>query len=172
MKFSASSIEPSGEHQRASASKPTICWVLRSISGWKKDSGRARRLHLRKRADQLAAIGEAGARVGVGVVPGEVIGGGIGLERFLEVLRAAPAEQDDRDVEQEGDLQRARGIHRRKAGDGRGNDPAADGDEQQGRGDGRAGGDDVAARDANRLASDARHIDVHFFPCNNNGRKK
>ena len=45
------------------------------------------------------------AGIGVGIALREPLGRLIGFERFLEILRAAPAEQDDRDVEEEGDLE-------------------------------------------------------------------
>ena len=58
---------------------------------------------------QLAAVGEAGHRVGVGVALGLALGAVISFERDLQILRAAPAEQDQRDVEQQGDDERAVG---------------------------------------------------------------
>ena len=69
--------------------------------------------HFIQRAHQLAPVGEAGRGIGVGIALGEPLGRLIGFERFLEVLGTSPAEQDDRDVEQESDLQRAGGIRQR-----------------------------------------------------------
>ncbi len=92
----------------------------------------ARRLpfqHLRQRAHQLAAVCEACSRIRVRIALGNLFGGLIGVERVLEVLRTAPAEQNDRDVEEEGDLERARRIYGRNARDGRRNELAADDDE-------------------------------------------
>jgi hypothetical protein len=64
--------------------------------------------HVVEEAHQLATVGKPGARVGVGVALGEPLGRLIGVERVLEVLRPAPAEQDDRNVEEEGDLEGVR----------------------------------------------------------------
>ena len=75
-----------------------------------------------QRPHQLAAVGKAGRRVGVRVALGEPLGLLIGFERILQILRAAPAEQDDRDVEQERDRQGASfrfDRRRRRSADGR-----------------------------------------------------
>ena len=77
----------------------------------------------------------------------------IGVERDLQILGPAPAEQDDGDVEQERDFQRARRIGQRRAANRRRQQLAADRDKQQQRGERRACGDDVAARNADRLAA-------------------
>ena len=50
--------------------------------------------HVDDRAHQLAPVGEAGAGIGIGIALREPLGRFIGVERLLEVLRAAPAEQD------------------------------------------------------------------------------
>jgi len=60
-------------------------------------------------------------------------GGVIGLKRFFEILRSAPAEQDDRDVEQEGDAERAACIRDRDGADRAGHDLAAKHHKQQDR---------------------------------------
>ena len=71
-------------------------------------------------AHELAPVRQPRHRIGVGVAVGEAGGGIISVQRFLEVLGPAPAEQDDRDVEQEGDTERAAGVgHRRGAKRGR-----------------------------------------------------
>ena len=126
-----------------------------------QDAGALRIDHLVERAHELAAVGEAGTRIGVGVAVCEALGRFIGFERFLQVLRSAPAEQDDGDVEEEGDLERARRIRKPRAGNGSWNDPAAERDEQQNRRDRRASRNDVAARDANGFAPGAFHGPVH-----------
>ncbi len=69
--------------------------------------------HFAERAHQFAAIGEAGAGIGIRIALGEPLRCFISLESLFEVLRPAPAEQDDGDIEQEGDLEGARAIERR-----------------------------------------------------------
>src|SRR4029079_4224149 len=114
-------------------------------------------------AQQVAAIGEAGRRIGVGVALGGALGLLIGIERLLEVLRTPPTEQDDRDVEQERDLQRVRGIRQRSAGERRRHDLAAQADEQQQRGNRRAAGDEMAARNANSVSACSLHLRILFL---------
>ncbi len=96
-----------------------------------QDPGAFRLEHVLERAEQLAAVGKAGVGVGIGVGLGQPLGRLIGLERVPEVLRAPPAEQDDRDVEQEGDGQRAGRIRPRDGAEGRGQELAPEPDEQE-----------------------------------------
>jgi hypothetical protein len=109
------------------------------------------------RAHQLTSVGEAGAGIGVGVSLRQPLGGFIGVERLLQVLRTAPAEQDQGDVEKESDGERARRIAEVRADNRCRHDLAPKHDEQQQRRDRRAGRDDVAARNANRLALSPLH---------------
>ncbi len=113
-------------------------------------------------AHQLAAVGEARRRIGIGVTLGKALGLVVGFERFLEVLRAAPAEQDDRNVEQEGNGQRPVVRFERQARDCARQHLAAQPDEQDDRRDGRAGRDQMAARNPHSLAPRIRHQSFSF----------
>ena len=136
--------------------------ALEMVEVEQQQDARALRLeHVLERAHQLAAVGKAGVGVGVGVALGQPFGRLIGVERVLQVLRTAPAEQDDGDVEQERDRQRAGRIGRRHAAEGRRQDLAPDADEQQQRRDRRATGDQMAAGDADSLAPSALHPVSH-----------
>ena len=105
------------------------------------------------RTNQLAPVGETGGRVGVGVAVGEPGRCVISVKRFLEILGAAPTEQDDGDVEEEGRAERAVRIADRNGAKRRGYDAASQRHEQQDRGRRCTSSDDVAARDANGLAA-------------------
>ena len=61
--------------------------------------GRCRLRGRRSGMDQLAAVIEPGRRVGVGIAHREAFRLFIGRQGLLEVFGPAPAEQDDRDVE-------------------------------------------------------------------------
>ena len=52
---------------------------------------------------ELASVPEAGDGIRVGVAMGSGLGGFVGVQCFAQVPCAAPSEQDDRDIEDEGD---------------------------------------------------------------------
>ena len=79
-----------------------------------QDAAAAALERLGERAQQLAAVGQAGRRVGVGVAVRLSLGAFMGIERFAQILRAAPAEQDDRDVEEKGGLEAGAGRRQRR----------------------------------------------------------
>ncbi len=117
-----------------------------------------RRERIIERAHQLATVSEPRSRIRIGIAVGEPRRCIIGLEGFLKVFRAAPAEQDDGNIEQEGNAERAAGVGDRCRAQCLRNDAAAEHDEQQDGCRGRAGRDDVATRDADGLAT-------HPGPC-------
>src|SRR4029079_16729067 len=83
------------------------------------------------------------------------------VERVLEVLRTAPAEQDDRDLEQEGDAESAVRVRDGRTAERLPDDAAAEHDEQQNSCGRRARRDDVAAGDTDVLAT---HRSLLFPP--------
>jgi len=80
----------------------------------------------------------------------------IRVERVLEVLRPAPPEQDDRDVEQERHAERAVRIADGSNSERLRDYEAAEGHEQQDRGYCGTSRNDVAARQANGLLAHGR----------------
>src|SRR5206468_3574099 len=75
---------------------------LEMIEVEKQKHARGFRLqHLRQRTHQFTTVRKSGPWVRVGVSLRNPLGGLIRVERLLEVLRPAPAKQNDRDVEKE-----------------------------------------------------------------------
>src|SRR4029078_10943487 len=98
---------------------------------------------------QFAAISEAGRGVGVGVPQRELLRCLIGVESFLQVLRAAPSEEDDRDVQKESDGERPVILVEMIAANSGRHHGAAQRDEQDDRRGRRQTGYEMAARNAN-----------------------
>jgi len=96
--------------------------------------------------EQRAAIEETRQRIGVGKVARALLGLGSLADFAVEIVVAAPAEEDQRDVEHERGREHAVGSAAdadQRADDGL-HDIAARADKQQDRGDDDAPGDDVA----------------------------
>ena len=110
---------------------------------------------------QFAAVGETGRGVGVGVAVRLALGVFMGIERVAKVLRAAPAEQDDRDVQEKGGLETGAGIRQIHAGNGRRNDLAAQADKHQDSRKRRAARNDMAGRQPCGFARYLPHVN-HF----------
>jgi hypothetical protein len=105
------------------------------------------------RPQQLLAVGKAGRRIDAGVALRQPFRLLVGVEGVLKILRPAPAEQDDRNVEEEGDGQA--GVRDPRPPECRPQHLTAQPDEQDERGDRRAGNDQLAAGDLDRLTRHA-----------------
>jgi len=122
-----------------------------------QDASRLGLERFRQRADELAPVGEASRRVGIGVAVRGALRLVIGLKRLFQVLRAPPAEQDNRAVEDECHLERVDGIRERSAEKRRWQETASEADEQHQCCDGRASRNEVAAGYTDSLILGSTH---------------
>ncbi len=102
---------------------------------------------------QLAAIGEAGAGIGIRIAMCQPFGGFKCVQRLAQILGTPPTEKNDGNIQQERDLQRIAGVRERQACDCGRKHLAPKRNEQQQRGNGRARRDNMTARQADRFAS-------------------